>query len=52
MSYDTLVRDIFETLPSEEQVEVIDFMLFLKKRKEKQSLGVKNIRSVFKNEKK
>lgn len=47
MSYDANVRDIFETLPSEEQVEVIDSMLFLKKRRENQSMGVKNMDHVF-----
>ena len=47
MSYYAIVRDIFDTLPSEDQVEVIDFMLFLKERKENQFMGVKNTDHVF-----
>lgn len=32
MAFDTLARELFETLPYEKQMEVVDFIMFLSKR--------------------
>ena len=32
MAFDTLAREMFETLPYEKQMEVVDFIMFLSKR--------------------